>query len=234
MTHAPPLDQTLADEVPAEGARQGALTIAHFVVLRKLGEGAMGIVYAAYDTRLDRRVALKLVRRDRPERGDSHGRVLREAQGLARLSHPNVVQIYEVGEVGDRLFLAMEYLDGQTLRAWLRERPRSWSAVLATFVAAGRGLAAAHAARLVHRDFKPESGSMSQVPENTRVSRLRRGCVPSLYQARGPVKRIPHARNARETPGRHPPRPSGGFRRERRRGCRRCSVMRFSLAPSNR
>jgi tetratricopeptide (TPR) repeat protein len=138
--------------------------LGRYTLLRKLGEGGMGVVYAAYDQELDRRVALKLLRaRDRGERAAS--RMQREAQAMARLSHPNVVQVYDVGLVGGRLFVAMEHVSGQSLREWARvgvpgEKDRSertWREVVAMYVQAGEGLAAAHAAGLVHRDFKPDN-----------------------------------------------------------------------------
>ena len=168
--------------------------VGRFTLLRLLGRGGMGIVYTAYDELLDRVVAIKMVRGDRH---DVHllGRVLREAKALAKLSHPNVVQIYDVGESDGQVFIAMEYVQGPTLRAWSEARRREGARareLLDMYIQAGRGLAAAHAAGLVHRDFKPESGLMSQVPKNTRVSRLRRGYVPILYQAEGPVKRSTH------------------------------------------
>mgnify|MGYP002777794677 CR=1 FL=1 len=118
----------------------------------------MGIVYAAYDEKLDRRVALKVLRKLGSGSEKQGRRMLREAQALARLSHPNVVQVHDVGSFGaGQVFLAMEYLRGTTLRAWLDQGPRDWRVVLAAFVQAGRGLAAAHAAGLVHRDFKPDN-----------------------------------------------------------------------------
>jgi len=126
--------------------------IGRFIDLGLLGHGAMGTVRRAYDERLAREVAIKLVRRgSKPEH---HERLLREAQALARLSHPNVVQVYEVGEFGAQVFIAMELVDGQTLQAWQREE-HSWSECLQVYVQAGRGLAAAHAAGMIHRDFKP-------------------------------------------------------------------------------
>jgi tetratricopeptide (TPR) repeat protein/predicted Ser/Thr protein kinase len=128
--------------------------IARFRVERLVGAGGMGVVYRALDPELDRPVALKLLR---PELLSpvARARLLREAQAMARLSHPNVVVVYEVGGFRDQTFLAMEYVEGQTLRDWLRQEKRSVAAVVELFLQAGRGLAAAHAAGIVHRDFKP-------------------------------------------------------------------------------
>ncbi|HEX2570542.1 MAG TPA: serine/threonine-protein kinase [Polyangia bacterium] len=126
--------------------------VGRFVLVRKLGEGGMGAVYLGYDERLDRRVAIKLLHHGAAE----PERLVREAQALAKLSHPNVVPVYEVGEHEGRIFLAMEFVDGPTLGTFLAEG-RPLEEVLRVFVQAGRGLAAAHAAGLVHRDFKPDN-----------------------------------------------------------------------------
>ncbi|HKD42693.1 MAG TPA: serine/threonine-protein kinase, partial [Myxococcaceae bacterium] len=130
-------------------------SIDRFLVIEPLGEGGMGVVYAAYDPELDRKVAIKLLHPRVGDSADLRARLLREAQAMARLSHPNVVSVYDVGTFKDDVFVAMEFVDGRTLRAWLKEKARSWREVLGVFRQAGQGLAAAHAAGLVHRDFKP-------------------------------------------------------------------------------
>lgn len=127
--------------------------IGRYRLVRQLGVGGMGEVYLAEDPELGRRVAVKQVR---VELGSSaqRARLVSEARALARLSHPNVVQIHEVGEHEGETYLAMEYVEGTSLLRWLDE-PRLWTQVLALFVAAGRGIEAAHGCGLVHRDFKP-------------------------------------------------------------------------------
>lgn len=146
------LDDPDADLVP--GTRLG-----RYVVLEELGAGGMGMVFAAYDPELNRKVALKLLRargRERKRKSTSN-RLLQEAQALAKLAHPNVITVYDVGTYGDQVFVAMELVEGDTLRGWMREKQRRWDEILEVFIPAGRGLAAAHAANLVHRDFKPEN-----------------------------------------------------------------------------
>jgi serine/threonine-protein kinase len=142
---------------PNEDARPG--TVGRFEVVRKIGQGGMGIVYEAYDGTLDRRVALKLVRFADADDGGrvARTRLLREAQAMAQVADPHVVPVYEVGEHGDEVFIAMELVEGETLSAWLGRAPRTWREALAMYVASGRGLAAAHARGIVHRDFKPDN-----------------------------------------------------------------------------
>jgi tetratricopeptide (TPR) repeat protein/tRNA A-37 threonylcarbamoyl transferase component Bud32 len=140
----------------SEGSEDPA-SIGPFVVHRKLGEGAMGVVYAGYDVGLDRKVALKLVRKQLLNKPAVRARMIREAQAMARLSSPFVVQVYQVGEHRDGIYVAMEYIDGLALGEWLKAERRPWQLVLRTLCDAGRGLAAAHSAGLVHRDFKPDN-----------------------------------------------------------------------------
>ena len=138
----------------------GQTLAGRYTVLDKLGQGGMGVVVAAYDSRLDRRVALKLLRRSlKVEGGEGEEtRLVREAQAMARLSHPHVVAVYDAGALEDgSLFIAMEYIQGQTLRRWKNQQSRSWREILQAYIAAGRGLAAAHAAGLIHRDFKADN-----------------------------------------------------------------------------
>ena len=155
--------RTAVDPAPAgeaaDSERLGNGTqVGRYVIVNTLGAGGMGVVYAAFDPELDRKVAIKFLQA-RPGGSETGGQtwLIREAQAMARLAHPNVVAIYDVGAIsGDRVFLAMELVDGVTLREWL-EQPRRWREVLAVMRAAGAGLAAAHAAGLVHRDFKPDN-----------------------------------------------------------------------------
>src|SRR3982750_1463607 len=135
-------------------------TIGRYVVLGLVGRGGMGEGYAAYDPELDRKVAVKLLR-VKPGNGvsrhEGRQRTLREAQAIARLSHPNVVVVYDVGTFQDQVFIAMEFVEGNTVTYWVQSQPRTWQQILQVFKAAGQGLVAAHEKDLVHRDFKPDN-----------------------------------------------------------------------------
>ena len=147
--------KTLSEHPPRRDRNIVGGMLGRYVVLSELGKGGMSIVYIAYDPELDRRVALKVVRGDRLT--EAHrARLHREAQALARLSHPSVVTVFDVGDLADDTFVAMELVDGTTLRVWCREA-RTWREIVRVLVQAGRGLAAAHAAGIVHRDVKPDN-----------------------------------------------------------------------------
>ena len=144
----------LTDVLPSPAA------VGRYLIERELGSGGMGLVYAARDPELGRKVAIKLVRPASSGPTDpSHGRarLLREAQALAQLTHPNVVAIHDVGTFGDQVFIAMEYVEGSTLTEWLSARRRGWREIVSMFAQCGSGLAAAHAKNIVHRDFKADN-----------------------------------------------------------------------------
>jgi serine/threonine protein kinase len=132
-------------------------TLGRYIVLGLLGRGGMGVVYAAYDPELDRRVAIKLMYADLGSAETTRARMLREARALARLVHRNVISVYDVGQYEEQVYLAMELVEGCTMDVWLQERPRRWPDILTALIEAGRGLAAAHDAGLIHRDFKPQT-----------------------------------------------------------------------------
>ena len=156
--------ETLAGDSGERTAREGPVRpsvrladrIDRYLIDRKLGAGGMGIVYLAEDPELKRKIVLKLLRPELDTGGPDRARLLREAQAMAKVSHANVVPIYDVGVHGDQVFLAMEFIDGVDLATWLKD-DHAQREIIDVFVAAGRGLAAAHRANLVHRDFKPHN-----------------------------------------------------------------------------
>ena len=152
----PPL---AADEALAPGVRLG-----RYVLAEKLGQGGMGVVYSAHDPDLDRKVAIKVLHAGLAAQDATEGpqRLLREAQAMAKLSHPNVLTVHDVGVVGARLFIAMDLIEGCDLGRWLVERRQPWRAIVEVFIAAGAGLAAAHDAGIIHRDFKPDNVLMAR------------------------------------------------------------------------
>jgi eukaryotic-like serine/threonine-protein kinase len=163
-----PDDKTLASKDPG-GLREDLTTgarVGRYIVHDLIGQGGMGLVYTAHDPELDRWVAVKLLRSNptRTAEGESFGqmRLLREAQAMAQLSHPNVLPVYDVGKFGTSVFVAMELVRGVTLDKWVRAKTHPWRELLDVFIEAGRGLVAAHAAGLVHRDFKPANVLMGE------------------------------------------------------------------------
>jgi tRNA A-37 threonylcarbamoyl transferase component Bud32 len=153
-----------APAASGDGARPAGTTrrldeiaLGRYQLLSLIGRGGMGEVYIGYDPELDRKVAIKILRADKVDHQGHRARFMREAQAVARLTHPNVVGIYDVGNAGGRMFLTMELVDGETLGAWLTRKPRSADEILNVFAMAGRGLHAAHRAGIIHRDFKPQN-----------------------------------------------------------------------------
>ncbi len=135
--------------------------LGRYLVIEVLGAGGMGVVYAAYDPELDRKIAVKVLRTGRGGQ-DETKRLIQEARAMARLSHANVVGVYDVGTFGDDVFVAMEYVAGVNLSAWQRSEKQRWREVLEVYKQAARGLAAAHRAGLVHRDFKPHNAMIAE------------------------------------------------------------------------
>ena len=147
-------------DAPAAESLARGTEVDRFIVLGLLGRGAMGEVYAAHDPELDRKIAIKLLRASGSTGDpgdDGRARLIREAQAIAKVSHPNVVVVYDVGTFDGRVFIAMEFIAGHTLGYWLQSQPRTVAEILEVFSGAGRGLEAAHEKELVHRDFKPEN-----------------------------------------------------------------------------
>jgi tetratricopeptide (TPR) repeat protein len=167
VTVRDPDDATLADSevepglpLPADAPLTRGQAVGRYVILQMLGAGGMGVVYSAYDPDLDRKVALKLLRPapgSRRSETDGRARLLREAQAMAKLSHPNVVAVHDVGLHDEQVFIAMEFVKGTTLGTRKRSAPGPWAETVDIYAKAGQGLAAAHAAGLIHRDFKPDN-----------------------------------------------------------------------------
>ena len=148
------------DEFGPSGEADGPIAapparVGRYVILSLLGVGGMGAVYTAYDPELDRKVALKLLHPDAASQDGA--RMIQEARTLAKLAHPNVVSVHDVGATQGGVFIAMELVDGTTVTRWLKQRTRSLRELLDVFLAAGRGLDAAHRASVIHRDFKPDN-----------------------------------------------------------------------------
>lgn len=140
------------------GAEPRLERVGRYVVLGHLGTGGMGRVYSAFDPVLERKIALKLVKANRPSQAEEvKARLLREGKAIAQLNHPNIVSIFDMGVAEGEVYVAMELVDGGSLKQWLSAPTRTRQEVLDAFLEAGRGLAAAHRAGLVHRDFKPEN-----------------------------------------------------------------------------
>ncbi|HTR55322.1 MAG TPA: serine/threonine-protein kinase [Kofleriaceae bacterium] len=160
MTNADAATPPTANDSPAALRRSapelGAL-IDRYQLIEFLGHGGMGIVYKAHDPQLKRDVAIKLLRAEASDLASEQlqARMLREAQAMAQIAHPNVIAVFDVGTWDGEVFIAMELASAGTLRGWCKRRASA--EIIAAFVAAGRGLAAAHAAGLVHRDFKPDN-----------------------------------------------------------------------------
>jgi eukaryotic-like serine/threonine-protein kinase len=182
-----------------EPALKAGARLGRYFVLERLGGGGMGVVYVAFDPELNRKVAIKLMRPQASADGsDGAVRMLREAQAMARLSHPNVIPVYDVGEIDGRIFVAMELVDGSTLSAWCANR--TWREIVARYIQAGRGLAAAHAVGLVHRDFKPDN---VLVGNDGRVRVLDFGLARTAGEAAPatePASPVPSTPDALDTP----------------------------------
>ncbi len=131
--------------------------VGRYSILCRIGEGGMSVVYRAYDPELDRQVAVKLLRPDDPDDHEGSARLVREARAMAKISHPNVAHVYDAGIASGVVYVAMELIEGPSLERWTAEMIRPWTEIVRMYLQAGRGLAAAHAAGLVHRDFKPDN-----------------------------------------------------------------------------
>ena len=159
QTPAATIDASVASESITDEARVVVQTtrVGRFTLIREIGSGGMGSVFLAYDEQLDRRVALKILSQAPAGIHKKRARTLREARAAGRVSHPNIIAVYEVGEVEGNIYIAMEYVEGTTLLQWQTQSSRSWGEIVAMYLQAGEALLAAHAAGVVHRDFKPDN-----------------------------------------------------------------------------
>lgn len=182
------LQQLLTVDANDAAVLERGAEVGRYVVIERLGAGGMGMVYRAFDPTLDRSVALKLMQVDpkASDRSAASERLLGEAQALAKLSHPNVIAVHDVGVVGDDVFVAMEYVPGTTLSEWCRADGRTVDEIVEAFAAAAQGLAAAHSAGLIHRDFKPDNVI---VGDDGRVRVLDFGLARAASAAAGGVPR---------------------------------------------
>jgi serine/threonine protein kinase len=190
---------TPATAAPAPGAALAiGAAVGRYRLTRVLGAGGMGVVYAAHDEALERSVALKLMRPDLA--GDPAAlaaRMVRESRMLARVADPAVITVHDVGEVDGRVYLAMELIDGGTLRAWLDAAPRTTAEVIAVLRRAGLGLVAAHRAGVVHRDFKPDNVLVAASPSGApRVVVTDFGVARADRRGRRGVGRRPQVRSS--------------------------------------
>lgn len=141
---------------PSSGYKRGD-QVGRYELIEMIGRGGMGGVYIANDPKLDRKVALKIARTRRFAEPEVRARLEREAKAMAQITHPNVVAVYDTGTLDDGVFIAMELLGGEELAVWTKKQPRTWDELVRAYIAAGHGLMAAHAAGIVHRDFKPQN-----------------------------------------------------------------------------
>ncbi|PRQ07153.1 Serine/threonine-protein kinase PrkC [Enhygromyxa salina] len=196
-------------DLAASETEDSPLTIGRYPILRRLGAGGMGVVYAAYDEVLDRRLAVKVLHDHEWDHDGRHReRLLREAQAMAKVAHPNVVTVHEVGAAGDRLFIAMEFVSGPTLKEWASAQRRGWRELVPVFCQVADGLAALHEAGLVHRDVKPANVIIG---DDGRVRILDLGLVGAEQLDLGTTSESKHgARDRSSTGDSHGSSPSGG------------------------